>query len=68
MSLFIYRDHLNGALFSNPDYEPERCEECGDIDDFIGEFSNANELRKTLSDSDGWCGYDKEYLESIFKE
>jgi hypothetical protein len=25
-------------------------------------------LRKALSDSDGWCGYDQEYLESIFKE
>ncbi|CAM3273747.1 hypothetical protein [Lactococcus hircilactis] len=43
-------------------------EACGDNDYIIGQFSNWNQLKKEMTDDEGWCPYSDEYLQSVFEE
>ena len=43
------------------------CETCGDNDSIIGQFSNWKQLKKEMTDDEGWCPYSDEYLQSVFE-
>ena len=71
MSLYIANDHLGGGLYSFKEDEIDQiniyCETCRDSDDYLGEFDNANELKKYCK-KNSWYSYSDEYLENLFKE
>ena len=41
---------------------------CGDHDSIIGQFSDWKQLKKEMTDDEGWCPYSDEYLQSVFEE
>ena len=72
---WIIEDHLDGGLYIMPEDTSEdeleevedTCDECGDFDLIIGKFSNWNQLKKEITDDEGWCPYSDEYLKSLFE-
>ncbi|AFR52620.1 hypothetical protein BM13_28 [Lactococcus phage BM13] len=65
-----------GGFYLMPEDTPEEelrevevyCDTCGDNDSIIGQFSNWNQLKKEMTDDEGWCPYSDEYLQSVFEE
>ncbi|MDA2881602.1 hypothetical protein PEG85_11810 [Lactococcus cremoris] len=73
---WVIEDHLGGGfyLMSEDTLEEELrevevyCETCGDNDSIIGQFSNWKQLKRQMTDDEGWCPYSDEYLQSVFEE
>ena len=73
---WVIEDHLDGGVYLIPEDAPEEeleeiedtCEMCGDHDSIIGQFSEWNQLKKEMTDDEGWCPYSDEYLQSVFEE
>ena len=73
---WVIENHLDGGLYLMPEDTPEEelgevevyCDTCGDNDSIIGRFSNWNQLKKEMTDDEGWCPYSDEYLQSVFEE
>ena len=73
---WVVEDHLGGGFYLMPEDTPEeelrevevQCDKCGDNDSIIGQFSNWNQLKKEMTDDEGWCPYSDEYLQSVFEE
>ena len=73
---WVVEDHLGGGFYLMPEDTPEEelrevevyCDTCGDNDSIIGQFSNWNQLKKEMTDDEGWCPYSDEYLQSVFEE
>lgn len=72
---WIIKDHLDGGLHLMSGDIPEEelgeiettCEMCGDHDYIIGRFSDWKQLKKEMTDDEGWCPYSDEYLQSVFE-
>ena len=73
---WVIENHLDGGFYLMPEDAPEEeleeientCEMCGDHDSIIGQFSEWNQLKKEMTDDEGWCPYSDEYLQSVFEE
>lgn len=73
---WVIENHLDGGFYLMPEDTPEEelgeietpCETCGDHDSIIGQFSNWKQLKKEMTDDEGWCLYSDEYLQSVFEE
>ena len=73
---WVIEDHLDEGFYLMPEDTPEEelgeietpCETCGDHDSIIGQFSNWKQLKKEMTDDEGWCLYSDEYLQSVFEE
>lgn len=62
---WVIENHLDGGLYLMPE---DTCDMCGDCDSIIGQFSNWKQLKKEMTDDEGWCPYSDEYLQSVFEE
>ena len=73
---WVVEDHLGGGFYLMPEDTPEEelrevevyCDTCVDNDSIIGQFSNWNQLKKEMTDDEGWCPYSDEYLQSVCEE
>jgi hypothetical protein len=73
---WVIEDHLDGEFYLMPEDTPEEeleeaedtCGMCGDHDSIIGQFSDWEQLKKQMTDDEGWCPYSDEYLQSVFEE
>ena len=73
---WVIENHIDGEFNLMSEDTPEEelgeveapCEMCGDHDSIIGQFSNWNQLKKEMTDDEGWCPYSDEYLQSVFEE
>ena len=73
---WVIEDHLGGGFHLMSEDTPEEelrevevyCETCGDHDSIIGQFSNWKQLKRQMTDDEGWCPYSDEYLQSVFEE
>ncbi|MCT1184240.1 hypothetical protein EFL99_13745 [Lactococcus lactis] len=73
---WVIEDHLDGGFYLMPEDTPEEeleeventCDTCGDSDSIIGQFSNWKQLKKEMTNDEGWCSYSDEYLQSVFEE
>ena len=73
---WVIENHIDGEFHLMSEDIPEEelaeietpCEMCGDHDSIIGQFSNWNQLKKEMTDDEGWCPYSDEYLQSVFEE
>ena len=73
---WVIENHLDGGFYLMPEDIPEEeleevedtCDMCGDHDSIIGQFSDWNQLKREMTDDEGWCPYSDEYLQSVFEE
>ena len=73
---WVIEDHLDGGLYLIPEDTPEEeleeventCDTCGDFDSIIGQFSDWKQLKKEMTNGEGWCPYSDEYLQLVFGE
>lgn len=73
---WVIEDHLYGGFYLMPEDILEEeleeventCDMCGDHDSIIGQFSDWEQLKKEMTDDEGWCPYSDEYLQSVFEE
>ena len=73
---WVIENHLDGGFYLMPEDAPEEeleevedtCDMCGDHDSIIGQFSDWNQLKREMTDDEGWCPYSDEYLQSVFEE
>ncbi len=73
---WVIENHLDGGFHLMPEDTPEEeleeiedtCDMCGDHDSIIGQFSDWKQLKKEMTDDEGWCPYSDEYLQSVFEE
>lgn len=72
---WVIENHLDGGFYLMPEETQEElgeietpCEMCGDHDSIIGQFSEWNQLKKEMTDDEGWCPYSDEYLQLVFEE
>ncbi|NEX50481.1 hypothetical protein [Lactococcus lactis] len=73
---WVIENHLDGGFYLMSEDIPEEelgeieapCKMCGDHDSIIGQFSDWNQLKKEMTDDEGWCPYSDEYLQSVFEE
>lgn len=73
---WVIENHLDGGFYLMPEDTSEEeleevedtCEMCGDHDSIIGQLSNWKQLKKQMTDDEGWCPYSDEYLQSVFEE
>ena len=75
-NFWVIEGHLDGGLYLMPEDTPEEeleevedvCDTCGDSDLIIGKFSDWKQLKRQMTDDEGWCPYQDEYLQSVFEE
>ncbi|MCO0815370.1 hypothetical protein EFN85_14275 [Lactococcus lactis] len=73
---WVIENHLDGGFYLMSEDIPEEelgeietpCEMCGDNDSIIGQFSDWQQLKRQMTDAEGWCPYSDEYLQSVFEE
>ena len=73
---WVIENHIDGEFHLMSEDIPEEelaeietpCEMCGDHDSIIGQFSNWKQLKRQMTDDDGWCPQSDEYLQSVFEE
>ena len=73
---WVIENHLDGGFYLMSEDTPEEdleeiedtCDMCGDNDSIIGQFSDWKQLKKQMTDDEGWCPYSDEYLQSVFEE
>ena len=73
---WVIENHLDGGFYLMPEDTPEEelgeietpCDMCGDNDSIIGQFSDWQQLKRQMTDAEGWCPYSDEYLQSVFEE
>lgn len=73
---WVIENHLDGGFYLMPKDTPEEeleevedtCDMCGDNDSIIGKFSDWKQLKRQMTDAEGWCPYSDEYLQSVFEE
>ncbi|KST89944.1 hypothetical protein [Lactococcus lactis] len=73
---WVIEDHMDGGFYLLPEDAPEEeleevedtCDMCGDNDSIIGQFSDWKQLKKEMTDDEGWYPYSDEYLQSVFEE
>lgn len=66
----VYKSHLGGIYFSNIelDYEYLYCAQCGDSDWYLGHANTWEDVVDMITDEDGWCCYDEDYLIALKEE
>lgn len=75
-NFWVIEGHLDGGLYLIPEDVPEEeleeiedfCDKCGDHDSIIGKFSDWKQLKRQVTDDEGWYRYSDEYLQSVFED
>lgn len=63
----VYESHLGGVYFTEEllDFDDLYCDQCGDSDTHAGYAETWEEVLDLLTDEDGWCRYNAEYLSEL---
>ena len=63
----VYENHLGGIYFDERilDFDDLYCEQCGDSDRHLGHADTWEEVLDMITDEDGFCGYEEEYLAGL---
>ena len=62
--MYFYRGHLYSNIYTEDyelDYDDLYCEQCGDSDDYLGEYDSWADYIRSL-DEDEICSYPVEYF------
>lgn len=65
--MFVYSSHLGYGVFYSDrrlDYEETYCDECGDSDNFLGEFYTRKQLKRILKNNN----FNEEYINNELDE
>lgn len=63
----VYESHLGGIFFADGllDWDELYCDECGDSDKHLGHADTWEEVKDMITDLEGWCPYEDEYMNDL---
>lgn len=66
----VYESHLGGIYFTTEVLTNAEtyCDQCGDYDFHLGHADSWEEVLALITDEDGDCIYDEEYVKAIYED